>query len=162
MIDSQPIRIVYRTHGLWVLILFACTLAAGCNDGRPKLYPVTGRVEFTNGDPVRNASIEFVPTTTGRSPRGQIDAEGRFLLSTYDPDDGAPAGEYHVVIVQALPPNARELMRSLGPEHTEHAAHADKVVQVVSLKHATTETTGLMQTISGEAANELVIKVEPQ
>jgi hypothetical protein len=40
-------------------------------------------------------------------PRGRVKADGSFAIGTYGPDDGAPPGEYKVVIVW-LPPNADE------------------------------------------------------
>lgn len=38
------------------------------------------------------------------SPRGNIQPDGTFVLTTYRPDDGAPAGEYRAIIMPWAPP----------------------------------------------------------
>lgn len=136
--------------------LTAISLCAGCDDGRPPLYPVHGTVRFATGDPVRNAAIELVPDSASPSPRGRIDSEGSFRLGTYAADDGAPAGEYRVVVVQPVPPSAPAALAKLGAEHDAHRS----AVRVVSLKHAAPDTTEVRCTVAPIAENELEIVVE--
>lgn len=131
-------------------------LMVGCSDGRPTRYPVSGTVTFESGAPVRNASIEFVPSQPAPSPRSRIDAEGRFSLGTYETTDGAPVGDYRVVVVQALPPGAATKINTLGEEHAGHAGN----VHVVALKHSSPETSGLKYTVEPIATNEVTIVVE--
>ena len=63
-----------------------------------------GRVLYGE-NPVANARITFVPIEAPKPPdipaypAGRTDAEGRFLLSTFKKDDGAPAGKYKVLVV---------------------------------------------------------------
>lgn len=140
-----------------LLMVLACAMA-GCGDGRPALFPARGRVEFTSGQPVRNASIEFVPRSGGPSPRARIDAQGRFELGTYASADGAPAGEYRVVVVQPLPPEIGRAASKLGEEHAQHASS----VQVVSVKHSSVETTEIELQVEPDSDNEFEIVVEPQ
>lgn len=138
-------------------IVAACVVTlVGCGDGRPTLYPVKGVVRFESGDPVRNAAIEFVPNTAGPSPRGQIDAEGAFVLGTYNNGDGAPAGDYRVVVVQALPPEAAKHLGNLGEAHTGHAGG----VKVVALKHASPDTSGVQAKVKASPMNDLEIVVD--
>jgi hypothetical protein len=78
------------------------------NDQR--LYPVRGQVLFQNR-PAEGATVVFQPVnrdTAGPTPSGTVGADGSFALSTYPHGDGAPPGEY-VVLVTWFPPNAREL-----------------------------------------------------
>jgi hypothetical protein len=88
----------------------ACVLAASCGGSAGKLYPVTGKV-FYMGQPAEGASVVFQPANSGPDsvmPFGTVGSDGTFKLSTRDRGDGAPAGEY-VVLVTWFPPNAREL-----------------------------------------------------
>ena len=51
----------------------------------------------------------FHPTDpAGPKPSGTVRADGSFILSTYPYGDGAPAGEYKVLVTW-YPPNAREI-----------------------------------------------------
>ncbi|MCI0463472.1 MAG: carboxypeptidase-like regulatory domain-containing protein [Gemmataceae bacterium] len=65
-------------------------------------YPVSGVVYF-QGKPAGGALVRLVPADSLDDPgaltaQGQADADGRFRLSTYVKDDGAPAGTYKVTI----------------------------------------------------------------
>jgi hypothetical protein len=77
---------------LAVAIVFAC----GCGDGRPSRVPVSGRV-LIDGKPLAKAGVRFYPTG-GRSSSGRTDAEGRFVLTCYEPNDGALVGNHQVVV----------------------------------------------------------------
>ncbi len=131
-------------------------LCAGCGDGRPPLFPVHGQVVFSSGEPVREATIEFVPADASPSPRGKTDAEGRFTLGTYESEDGAPAGEYRVLVLHALPPRAAESVRKLGEEHADHGAQ----IPLVSLKYASPKTSELTCTVKPLSDNEVTLIVE--
>jgi hypothetical protein len=77
----------------------ACVVAAGCgDDGKLPRAPVSGRVTY-KGKPVAGAAVSFLPETPGwRAAVGKTDAQGRYLLGTYDPDDGAPVGRCKVAL----------------------------------------------------------------
>lgn len=139
--------------------LFAVALlfTAGCQEGIA-LYPAEGLVQFENGKPVRNATIELISKDKGPGPRGRVDREGKFQLSTFKPDDGAPVGEYQVVVVQSLAPGASLAARSLGEEHKSHAG----ATQVVAMKHALPSTTDVKVIIEPVSMNTLQIVVEKQ
>ncbi len=78
---------------------FGCTL--GCGDGRPQRVPVSGRV-LIDGEPVVHGNIRVFPENA-RAASGQLGADGRFELTTYDKGDGCVLGT-HVVTVNALEP----------------------------------------------------------
>lgn len=146
-----------------LLCLAGVVTLSGCDDGRPALYPVKGTVAFSSGGPVRNATIEFVPdaagkTSAGPSPRGRINAQGQFALGTYKANDGAPAGDYQVIVVQALPPGAVAGIRNLGEEHKAHSG----TIRVVALKHASAETSHIACTVKPLSENEIAIEVDPR
>jgi len=76
---------------------------AGCgeSDGRLPVYPVQGTVTL-QGKPLGNALIALHPVDISdplaTSCRATTDANGVFTISTYNANDGAPAGEYKVTI----------------------------------------------------------------
>ena len=93
-------------------------LAAGCGgagEAHTPVHPVRGTV-LLDGKPFARATVIFQPAAPqGKSPEdpasasrvAETDDQGRFALSTYQADDGAPAGEY-VVTVNSAPPASVE------------------------------------------------------
>lgn len=86
-------------------LLAVAALVAGCGDGRLKVYPVTGQVLY-NGEPLPGVDVAFHPTDpvndAGYPPHATTDDQGKFTLTTYLKDDGAPAGEYRVAVAFAV------------------------------------------------------------
>jgi hypothetical protein len=64
-------------------------------------YPTSGQI-LVNGKPAPEARVVFhhVGDWGEKSivPQAWTDDDGRFVLSTYGVEDGAPAGEYKVVV----------------------------------------------------------------
>jgi hypothetical protein len=63
-------------------------------------FPVTGSVAFADKKAVANATVVFHPTNPAVDirPRGTVAADGTFQLTSYDGNDGAPAGKYRVTV----------------------------------------------------------------
>jgi hypothetical protein len=91
-------------------ILFLCLCLASCGPapyGANLPYPTTG-VILVDGKPANKANIvlfhegEWGPTGAWGArpivPQAWTNEEGRFALSTYDSEDGAPAGDYRVIV----------------------------------------------------------------
>ncbi len=80
-------------------------VAAGCNRSPQETYPVHGRVDWADG----KSAVELAEGTVELqviegvkirvSPRGEIQTNGTFVLRTYVPGDGAPAGKYRAVVM---------------------------------------------------------------
>jgi hypothetical protein len=70
------------------------------------VYPVTGQVLF-EGRPAAGAVVQFHPLDQSDKdapvPVGQVGPDGRFRLTTYVHDDGAPHGRYAVTVFWAVP-----------------------------------------------------------
>jgi hypothetical protein len=70
--------------------------------GRKPVYPVRGQV-MVGGRPAPQAFVVFHPVgdddPQATRPYGHAGTDGSFTLTTYDPGDGAPAGDYVVTIV---------------------------------------------------------------
>jgi hypothetical protein len=87
----------------------ACLLVTSCGGGSTKLYPVTGKVFYLDR-PAEGATVVFQPVNSGPDslmPSGTVGPDGTFTLSTHPRGEGAPAGEY-VVLITWYPPDARE------------------------------------------------------
>jgi hypothetical protein len=85
-----------------VAVALAAVLAAGCADRLPrqKTYPVTGQV-LIDGAPAAGVTLVFHPVDKSKfkwdeRPQARTDDKGNFTLTTYETNDGAPAGEYKV------------------------------------------------------------------
>jgi hypothetical protein len=82
-------------------------LAASCGSG-PKLHPVRGQV-FHGDTPAEGATVVFQPKDgppDGPMPSGTVGPDGSFTLTTHPHGEGAPAGEYFVLVTW-YPPDAR-------------------------------------------------------
>jgi hypothetical protein len=94
---SRPVR-----WGTALLCLGAALITGACakDEARVPVFPVRGQVHF-QGKPAPGAFVVFHPTEDAGDdlrPTGRVDADGSFSLSTYDKDDGAPAGDYTVTV----------------------------------------------------------------
>jgi hypothetical protein len=86
------------------LVFFGLTLAmallpACSRNQRKPVFPVRGQV-FFQGKPAKELFVYFRPADKNDPDPiiafGQVDDKGRFTLSTYVANDGAPAGDYVV------------------------------------------------------------------
>jgi hypothetical protein len=94
--------------GIWVGLAVAGL--AGCGNGN---CPVHGRLEFEDGEPIRElagSSVTFTSEQLGVEARGEIQDDGSFRLGMKREDDGAPSGKYKVILTQPHP----------SPERQEH------------------------------------------
>lgn len=74
----------------------------GCGPEKVPTYPVSGRIQFADGEPIRTGTIELESTTHGTSATGKIQQDGTFVLGTYTENDGAAAGKHRAIVVQII------------------------------------------------------------
>lgn len=93
------------TRRLFIAAVAVVALGAtscGSADGRKPTYPVTGKVVWLGGKPAEHASVVLHPVGDPDpnvvKPRGKVGPDGTVKLTTYETDDGAPAGEYRVTV----------------------------------------------------------------
>lgn len=94
-----------RSFLCYGLMAVASWAAIGCSASGPapadpkKVVPVSGTVHV-NGEPQAGVKVRLVPIPFPADGRvtlvtiGRTDAEGKFKLTTYYQDDGAPVGDF--------------------------------------------------------------------
>jgi len=100
--DPQSIsRAAIGGVGLLLALAIAALASTSVCSGPARLavFPVKGRVLF-NGQTAPGATLAFHPkgSPDAPHPRGTVDPQGNFNLTTYEPGDGAPLGEYLVTV----------------------------------------------------------------
>ena len=114
------------TPGLCLVALAMLAASAGCGSGHPKTVAVSGRVTV-NGKPLPSGDIQLVPEK-GRPAFGTIAADGRFVLGTFEDNDGAPKGTYKVVVTAFETLGAQN--RTLVPDRYSSPQTSDKTVTI--------------------------------
>ena len=114
---------------------------AGCG---PRMYPVHGKVTLPGGQPAANTQVLFETQSDGKviSARGDVQADGSFVMSTNKPGDGVPAGKYRV---QVNPP----------PMLNAEAAP----VSLFNRKYEKFDSSGLEFEVGPGKSNEFLIEV---
>lgn len=89
-------------HRQSLALIAVVLLSFGCEGNKgPRVYPVKGRV-ILNGQPAANVRVMFHPEQpwegTMSVPAAWTEADGTFTLTTFSANDGAPAGDYRVVL----------------------------------------------------------------
>lgn len=130
------------------LFAVAAVAIAGCG---ATTWPVTGKVVFPDGEPVRSGVVEFAPAEGGPAARGTIAADGSFALATGG-RPGAAAGKYRVVVVQFAVADG-------AAKHTRPHAHA-AVPRAVHGRYRSFETSGLERVVEARDGNDFRIEVE--
>jgi hypothetical protein len=92
---------------LLLLVVVAMTTSCRRSSDRVDVYPVQGDVRC-QGQPTVGALVVFHPLDTSEKlqklrPAGTVDATGKYVLSTYEPGDGAPPGKYRVTVIWPSP-----------------------------------------------------------
>lgn len=91
----------FRRSGLAVAALMSGIFSAGCGGGEFEVAPAKGKV-VCDGRPMPVGSVTFSPVgeqgsaEPGKPATANVDADGTFVLTTYDPGDGAILGKHKV------------------------------------------------------------------
>ena len=128
-----------------IVLPFMALTVFGCGETTDSIarqvFPASGIVTY-KGKPIPDASIRLHPVNPpddGKpfySPRGKVDDNGTYTLSTYTPDDGAPPGEYMVSVSW------------LGPLDGVSEDEEDRLKERLPRKYNFAETSGLKLTIT--------------
>lgn len=84
--------------------LYVLCVCLGCGDGKPDVYPVSGRLLY-EGEPMpMGATVTFIPinNSTGVSTSGMVDQQGIIDITTFEDQKGLVPGEYRVIVYQLV------------------------------------------------------------
>jgi len=88
----MQIGFLRRGAGCGVLLV-----VLGCGSDRAE---VSGRVTRADGSPLVGARVIARSDATGKSANGVTNGDGRYVLSTVEPGDGVPAGDYKASVIE--------------------------------------------------------------
>jgi hypothetical protein len=135
-----------------VAVAIVLVAVVGCGDRRIDIgtpYNVTGTVKFSDGTPLSNVQLYFVPTKGTAPAYGKVADGGAFTLTTSGAKTGACAGTYMVYV--------RALGDATGPAAASGAATLRKVPE--SYKEDSNKSP-LEVEITGEATLNLTINLK--
>ena len=113
----------------------------GCSgDDGPQMAKVNG-VVLVGGQPARNFAVQFHPSV-GPLSVGVTDADGRFVLTTKTPGDGAVVGQHQVALIYIDP--------NISLEVTGFEALKNSPIE---LKYAQPDAAGLTATVEPDIEN---------
>ena len=98
----MPIQRVAARGPILIIAMLPLLLTfSGCSEKRVPVYPVAGKVTY-KGQPPVGASVVLHPAKSGDTsdvtPTGTVKDDGSFAITSYEPGDGAPQGEYVATI----------------------------------------------------------------
>jgi hypothetical protein len=102
-VTEAPVRRRYALALLAMAAVASTSLLAGCGKADPsqvRVFPVKGQLQF-EGRPTPGAFVVLHPARADPDaprPHGKVDQDGKFALSTYRPNDGAPTGDYTATV----------------------------------------------------------------
>jgi hypothetical protein len=140
-------------HGSKILALvLTAGLVAGCGKAKQPwetVYPATGKIQY-KGEGLMGAQVtlfpvdEHVPASV--RPTATTDWDGTFQVGTFSSSDGAPAGEYKVVVLHYPVVGSKE-SPSAGPND-------------LPKKYATAKTTDLKVTVAEPGTDFPLIEIK--
>jgi len=107
--ETAAMKVFQRKYGWFVAIGLLSASFAGCGtDGgtgvkQLPVQKVEGTLVYEDGTPAGLVRIQLKPVAGGdHAPYADVDSQGKFRLSTYAFEDGAPPGEYTVSFANAM------------------------------------------------------------
>ena len=97
----------FKSQLFVVLAIAAFAVTCGCNDGRGKRVPVSGKVTV-GGQVLEFGSISFTPVISQKGSRaggGTLGEGGTFRVTSYTAYDGLLPGQYKVAVSAIEPIN---------------------------------------------------------
>ena len=127
-------------------VLAILSTITGCGGPKmPDVVPVTGTVTM-GGKPVEGATVTFMAKGAPRVSSGTTDAQGKFSLSTYEPNDGAIPGENSITVTKFV-------------KAADDAPDAQPKNELPS-KFASVMTSGLKREVKEGEANDFTIDLK--
>lgn len=127
------------------VLTFGVILAAslGCSRGGDKFADVRGLV-LLDDQPLTSGMVSTVPLK-GRGAQGEIDQQGRFILTSGDLGRGAQIGKHQVAVI------AVDGDEEFSPEKPKRL--------LVPFRYTRAETSGLKIDVQAGTTNEVTLKL---
>ena len=139
---------------VWLCAVFGCS--AGSDKwvkGRPPVYKASGKVMY-QGKPLEGALVLYHPVSGETSAYGRTDPNGKFLLTTFEQDDGAPEGPYKVVVTKM-----EYEVKPTAYDSPDEKAVARIPKPLLPAKYSKKETTDLTAEVVADGDNEAVFEI---
>lgn len=141
-----------------VLTLAGLIFLCGCGSDQPtgdRIATVTASGILTlDGKPLEYYQVLFFPPGGERPAAGTADAQGKFVLGTNEPEDGAVVGSHKVAINWLGPPSADPNEGIM--EFSEPPAPTIRI----DPRYSDPETSGLVVEIPAGGTNEIRIDLK--
>jgi hypothetical protein len=127
------------------------------------MSPVHGQV-LLDGKPLSGAMVTFICPNAQRFSSGTTDAEGKFTLTTFTPNDGALIGENAVTVTLATKPPPETAGNKPDPEAYFRALHREQArvaasTSTLPLRYADARTSHLTCMVKPDN-NQPVLKLQ--
>lgn len=143
-------------------VTFVALAMAGCakdkwTQQRPKVVRTAGRVIY-KGQPLEGAHITFTNPAAKVSAYGRTDADGKFTLTTFEPNDGAVPGTQQVSVSKV------KLINPLDPniDRTATTAKLPKTERrwLIPQRYGSMQTSGLTVDIPEDGKEDIVLELQ--
>lgn len=156
-----------------LLLLLVSGCMGGSGKGRPDFYPVSGTVIY-KGTPVQGATVTFHNEGAPRVATGITDDEGKFVLSSFEYNDGAIVGEHKITVTKveggAPAASAADTQKLLdNPTALTQMAQAHSQGEgtgqptgpksLLPEKYGSVATSPLKETVGGDNENTFVLEL---
>jgi len=144
-----------RLQAVKLLAIMSGALVAGCSGSavdRPAPVAATGVVTH-NGTPVEGALIVFQPAGHNFAATGRTDAKGAFVLTAFEPNDGAVPGEYKVAVTKT-----EVSVQGAATSDDAPTTRSEKVL--LPIKYARADGSGLVASVKEGTENKFEFKLE--
>jgi hypothetical protein len=110
------VRLATPNFSAWLAL--TVIVASGCGKSENATYRAGGKVTFPDGAPLTTGWVSFRPVNPAArtSPRGEIQPDGSFELTTFERRDGALPGRYQAIVAAQNVQNMRLGPRNSSPE----------------------------------------------
>ncbi|MDR0609137.1 MAG: DUF4198 domain-containing protein [Planctomycetaceae bacterium] len=148
------------------LLSVVALLGSSCSGNRLRgLVLVEGTVFYDN-KPVAGAIVTFYPENQeNRIAIALTDANGKFILTTLEANDGALPGTYKVTVVKySAPPDIDTNMNKMSGREKNTAMEKyldakDAVQLLLPTKYAAQDTSGLTATVPAKGVRDLKLEL---
>jgi hypothetical protein len=148
---------------LSISLIMHCVGCSNTAADRPKLSPVSGSVTY-KGKPVEGAVVSFSAKGAPRVATGRTNTEGKFQLTTFNTNDGAPLGEHVVTITKPRGTTAPPMtVDTGGADYTKamaNAANASTTDTELPLDYSDPAKSGLVRSVTEAGPNEFAIELQ--